>query len=245
MLKTYSSLQDHRDFLTLHKSSLGSSQLKCLKSKLFRSAFHKVWKLDPLLCFDILSPLFSNTGRPAIDPAIFFRSFILMQHFGFTSIHNWCDSLSTDSLYQYWLGSFSPPSVSSHYDFIIRLTGRDPHYDTLFKKDLYTKPPKKKPKKGEKLINYSHTNTYYLLDKYKNGAESDRDRMIYTLQLVFNTLAVVPSIDKGFIDTNNLILSGDGSSLHIHASRYGHKILEDLSDDEPSYRFSALDADIG
>lgn len=245
MLNTYSSIQDHRDFLTLHKSELHSSQLKRLKSNLFRSAYHKVWKLDPQLCFDILAPLFSNTGRPAIDPAIFLRSFVLMQHFGFTSIHNWCDSLSSDSLYQYLVGSFSPPSFSSHYDFIIRLTGRDPHRDTFFKKDHYVKPPKKKPKKGEKLMNYSHTNTYYLLDKYKNGAQSDRDRMIYTLQLVFNALAVVPSIDKGFINTSNLILSGDGSSLHVHASKYGHKVNASLPDGEPAFRFSAPDADIG
>ena len=68
--------------------------------------------------------------------------------------------------------------------------------------------------------------------------------MIYTLQSLFNALAVIPSSDMGFIESNNLILSGDGSSLHIHASPFGHKVKLD-KDGNPLVRYSAPDADIG
>ena len=118
------------------------------------------------------------------------------------------------------------------------------HKKKKVKKKPHKKKKDKKPKKGEKLINYSHSDTYYLLDKYKDGADCDRDRMMFTLQALFNALVVIPSIDSGFIDKNNLILSADGSSLHIHSSPFGHKVL-DGDDSDNIYRFSAPDADIG
>lgn len=244
MLKYFSSIWDYRAFLKSRKSSLDSSQHLRLSSKSFLSASHKLKKLDPSLVQDILLPLYSSTGRPAIDPAVFIRSFVLMQHLGYLSLHKWCDDLASDSLLQYLVGSFSPPSVASHYDFIVRLTGVDSHMNELFPKAHFKKIKDKKPKKGEKLINYSHSDTYYLLDKYKDGADCDRDRMMFTLQALFNALVVIPSIDSGFIDKNNLILSADGSSLHIHSSPFGHKVL-DGDDSDNIYRFSAPDADIG
>jgi hypothetical protein len=185
-----------------------------------------------------------NTGRPARDPAVLIRSFILMMHLGYLSIHDWCKDLAADSLLQWLVGSFSPPGPASHYDFINRLTHTHPHLSDLHCQDYFKKTAKKKPKNHDKLINYSHTQTEYLADKYKNGAECDRDRMIYTLQSLFNALAVVPSSDMGFIDSEDLILSGDGSSLHIHSSPFGHKVQEDQNGN-PLFRYSAPDADIG
>lgn len=244
MLKYFSTTWDYREFLKAHESSLDSSQLIRLSSKSFKSASHKLKKLDPSLVQSILEPLYSSTGRPAIDPAVLIRSFILMQHLKYVSIHDWCDDLKSDSLLQFLIGSFNPPSVSSHYDFIIRLTGVDPHLSDLHPKDFYKKAPKTKPKNGEKLINYDHTDTYYLFDKYKNGADFDRGRMMYTLQSLFNAIAVIPSTDLGFIDKTNLVLSSDGSSSHIHASYFGHKVKEG-EDSDNIYRYSAPDADIG
>ncbi|MCR4950664.1 MAG: transposase, partial [Solobacterium sp.] len=164
MLKHISSIWEFRDFLKSEEINLVCAQRKRLSSKLYRSALHKLKKLDPALASDLLFSLYSNTGRPAIDPSLLIRSFILMQHLGYTSITRWCDDLLCDSLLQYLIGSLSPPSMASHYDFIIRLTGVDPHMDVLYSKDHYKKPPKQKPKHGEKLKNYSHTDTYYLLD---------------------------------------------------------------------------------
>jgi len=244
MLKHISSIWEYRDFLKSEEINLDPAQRKRLSSKLFRSALHKLKKLDPALASDLLFSLYSNTGRPAIDPSILIRSFILMQHLGYTSVDRWCNDLHFDSLLQYLIGTFDPPSMASHYDFIIRLTGIDPHMDELYPKDHYKKEPMQKPKRGEKLKNYTHTDTYDLLDKYKNGAECDRERMMYILQSLFNELAVIPSLDTGFIDKDHLILNGDGSSLHIHASRYGHQVL-DGNEEDSVFRFSAPDADIG
>lgn len=244
MLRYFSSIWDYREFLKVHESSLDLSQLKRLSSKSFKTALHKLKKLDPSLVQNIIVPLYSTTGRPAIDPAILIRSFILMQHLGYVSIHDWCDDLKADSLLQFLIGSFNPPSMASHYDFIIRLTHVDPHLSDLHPKDFYKKTTSEKPKKGEKLINYSHTDTYYLLDKYKYGAEFDRDRMMFTLQSLLNALVVIPSVDSGFFDQNNLILSSDGSSAHIHASSFGKK-LKDGEDSDNIYRYSAPDADFG
>ena len=245
MLKYFSSTQDFRFHLKSEKNNLSYDQLHRLDSSSFRSAFHKMWKLDADLVYDILQPLYSSTGRPAIDPTILIRSFILMQHLNYLSIDSWCDQLRNDKLLLYLIGADSPPSSSSHYDFISRLTGIHSHMNELYPKDHYKKPDKPKPKKNEKLINYSHTDTYYLFDKYKNGAEADRERMIYTLQLIMNALVVLPSADMGFIDSHNLTLSGDGSSLHIHASQYGHHVILPDDPDKEMYRFTAPNADIG
>lgn len=245
MLNTYSSIWDYREFLKSNKSSLDPSQLKRLDSSSYKSACHKLRKLDPSLVFDILAPLYSHTGRPAIDPFVLIRSFILMQHLGYISIKRWCNDLKQDSLLQYLIGSFDPPSSSSHYDFIIRLTGCDPHLSDLYPKDLLTNVSKKKLKKGEKLINFTADDTFSLCEKYKNGAEFDRQRMMFTLQSLFNALAVIPSFDKGLIDSSNFTLSADGSALHIHASAYGHKVIDSDVEGALTHRFSAPDADIG
>lgn len=246
MLKYISSTYDYRDHLKLEKSVLSMNDLKRLASNSFRSAYHKLWKLDIDLIHDLLIPLYSPIGRPAIDPAVLIRSFLLMQHFGVLNIHDWVDKIRSDALLQFLIWSDSPRSVSSHYDFISRLTGVHSHRSDLLPKGINTHDAKirKKPKKGEKLINYSHTDTYDLVDKYKNGAACDNERTMFTLQAIFNALVVIPSCDLDFIDSDNLVLSGDGSSLHIHSSPYGHKV-KDGDESDNTYRYSAPDADIG
>ena len=244
MLKHLSTIYEYRDFLSSRRSDLDNVQLKRLEAVSYKRAVHKLRKLDIGLAGDLISSLYSYTGRPARDPCVLIRSFILMQHLGYTSIHKWCDQLSNDSLLLYLIGSDRHLNVSNHYDFIERFTCAVHSMKELHNKDYYSKPGKDKPKKGEKLINYSNSETDYLLDKYKNGAECDRDRIMYKLQSLFNSLAVIPSLDKGIINNDELILSGDGSSLHIHASRYPRKVKEG-NDDEDIYRYSAPDADIG
>lgn len=244
MLKHLSSIYEYRDFLSLNKDQLDPSQLRLLKKKPYCTALHKLWKLDPGLASDTIFAMYSSTGRPARDPAVLIRSFLLMLHMGYLSIDNWCDQLQSNTLLQYLTGSFDPPCAASHYDFINRFTRTDPHLSELHPKTFFKKPDKL-PAEGEKLINFTKEDTYSLADKYKNGAECDHDRYLYPLQLLFNQLAVIPSMDMGFIDQKNLILSGDGSSLHIHASKYGHKVIKDGKDDDNIYRYSAPDADVG
>lgn len=196
--------------------------------------------MPPISC-----SLYSHTGRPAIYPAVLVRSFVLMNHLKYSSINLWCDDFANDSLLQYLIGSFNPPNSSSHYDFIIRLTGYDPHLSDLAPQSFITKKKfKNKPAKGEKLINFTKDDTSSICVKYRNGAEFDRDCLLYTMQSLFNAIAVIPSLDMGLIEPANSTLSGDGSCLHVHASCYGHKV-QDALDPDNSYRFSAPDADIG
>lgn len=77
MLYHISTIWENRDFLTVHKSHLYVSQLKLLKSK-YRPSLSKLHKLGISLASDILFPLYSHTGRPAIDSAVLVRFFILM-----------------------------------------------------------------------------------------------------------------------------------------------------------------------
>ena len=138
MLKYISSTYDYRDHLKLEKSVLSMNDLKRLASNSFRSAYHKLWKLDIDLIHDLLIPLYSPIGRPAIDPAVLIRSFLLMQHFGVLKIHDWVDKIRSDALLQFLIWSDSPPSVSSHYDFISRLTGVHSHRSDLLPKGINT-----------------------------------------------------------------------------------------------------------
>lgn len=244
MLNHISTIWEYRDFLTVHKSHLDVFQLKLLKSK-YRPALSKLRKLDISLASEILFPLYSNTGIPAIDPAVLVRSFVLMNHLKYPSIKLWCDDLANNSLLQYIIGSFDPPNSSSHYDFIIRLTGYSPHLSDLAPQSFITKKKfKNKPAKGEKLIKLTKDDTSSIYDKYRNGAEFDRYRLLVTMQSLFNAIAVIPSLDMGLIEPTNSTLSGDGSCLHVHAFCYGHKI-QDALDSNNNYNFSAPDADIG
>ena len=78
MLKYFSSSQDYKEFLKTEKSSLSTSDLFRLSSPKYKSAIHKLSKLDVDLVVDIIFPLYSPLGRPANDPAIYLRSFVLM-----------------------------------------------------------------------------------------------------------------------------------------------------------------------
>lgn len=162
MLKDFSSIWDYREFISSHKSNLSESERKCLDSKLFKSAIHKLKKLDVELVSDVIASSYSSYGRPARDPSLLIRSFILMNHLGYTSIHKWYDDLRNDNVLKYLLGTFEDLSVSNHCDFIKCL---------LVVKNIM-----------------SYTNE--LLDKYKNGTGPDTGRMLYRLQLIFNSLVV-------------------------------------------------------
>lgn len=87
MLKQIRSLYEYRDYLDSEKENLSLSDLKRLSSLTYKKAIHKLRKLDVGLANSLLSSLSSKTGRPAIDPSILLRSFILMQHLNYYSLH--------------------------------------------------------------------------------------------------------------------------------------------------------------
>lgn len=242
MLKYISSDLDFRNHLRFDIDSLDVSQKTRLSQSCYKTAFHKLKKLSIDLVADLLRSLYSSTGRPANDPAVFIRSFILMQHLGYTSIDIWCNELAHDSLLQFLVGSSRVPNSSSHYDFINRLTFDHPHRNVLFPASLNSSK-KSKLKKGEKWVNFSKDTVASLVDAYSSDSQWDRQRYSFTLQLLFNAIAVIPSSDLGLIDSKDLVASGDGSSLHIHASPFGHKVED--NDNGLTHRYSAPEADIG
>lgn len=245
MLTNISSNQDYLDFLNSNFSSLSVSDIKRysdnnkLKSILWQL---RHLNLDPI--HDILLSLYSNNfGRPAIDPSILIRSFILMLKLDYTSIDKWCSFLKSDSLYQYMIGTSSPPSMATHYDFINRITFDNPDLSTLFPKGKNTKAVKASLVKNEKWDNFTGEDTRSLCAKYKDGADCDKDRVTFVLESIFNIVAVNHSIDLGLINKNG-IFCGDGSCLHCHSNPNGNRVPQ-AGEQTNCYRYTAPDADWG
>ena len=237
MLTYVKTFKDYKDFLVSQKGNLSYNAIRHhYESKKIRSLLWKLGKLDTDPIRDYLLSLYSQIyGRPAIDPLIFIRSFICMLRLKVWSIDEWCRKLKNDPVLQYLIGTWNPPSVASHYDFINRIMKDDPNMKTFFPARKNTREVKVTLKKDEKWENYDEEDTKTLLNKYKHGAEDDRERVSYVMEQIFNLLVVEPSIQKGLIDTNNLILSGDGSCVHIHSSQFGHKV-HDAPDPDVNYR---------
>lgn len=251
MLTYMASHDDYLCFVTFEKRLLSKDQLSRLQDPLFKRALLKAQSINTDLVRDLIFSLYSHFGRPANDPSIYIRSFLLMQHFGYTSIDKWCTAVANDSLFRYLIGSWSVPGVACHYDFINRISGDDPHLDELFEKGLFNKDSLKKLKKeqklrkNDKLINFTPQTTVDLFELYKDGLpDFDRERKFFILQQFMNQIAVIPSIDMGYIDSANLVVSGDGTCLHIHVSPYGHK-AKGANDDVKTHRYGNINADIG
>lgn len=246
MLKHCSSDFHFRVFHNLEKDKLSKSDLIRLGSKQFKSAFFKMQKVSVDLIRNLLFSLYSSNGRPADDPAVLVRSFILKQHFGFTSVKLWVNAVHNDPLLQYLIGSWNVPGFSTHYDFIVRLTGRDPSLDEAEVSGLFQKKNKEKLKKGDKWVNYTNDDVLSLCDKFSKNPSFSNDRGLYTLQSLMNSLVVIPSADLGLIPSDDFRISGDGTCLHVHASSFGHKIDKSIDDSSAlNYRYSCPDGDIG
>ena len=95
-----------------------------------------------------------------------------------------------------------------------------------------------------KNINFTKDDTSSICDKYINSTEFDKNRLLFTMQPLFNAIAVIPSLVMGLIESANSTLSGDGLCLHVHASCHGHKV-QTAPDSDNNYHFSAPNADIG
>ena len=74
--------------------------------------------LEPERVKLLLLACYAKTGMTALDPIVTLRSFILMLHFGYTSVDNWVNEIKDDKALQYFIGDWHVPSVASHYDFI-------------------------------------------------------------------------------------------------------------------------------
>ena len=229
MLKHWDTHAEYQHFISEAVTSLNPSQLKRLYS--MSDSWNKLtsMNLDPV--GDFLAPFYSDTGRPAINQPQILRSLVLMLDRKFTSLTNWVAELQSDDLLAMLIGC-SPghlPPLGSYFDFIDRLWLRNPEYEKLGRVDLFpaskNKKPSSRPGKGKKLPN-RHSG---ITKKVADYALSERDFPFHYekgLQQLFSIAAIVPSLELGLIDPDNLTVSGDGTCVHSHANPYGHRVCK-------------------
>lgn len=275
MLTVSSTHQDFLQALNVQIAIMHSSQIDRLNDLLYPVALRKVilLNLDPVI--DVVSHLYSSRGRPAADPRMLIRSLVLMYHFQETSIQLWHDRLEYDFLLRVLCGiSGRNPAVGTYYSLMDRLYLWDISVNILpagkNNRPKKAKKPKGRPgrkpknsasppdsdidqsgtpnptRKGEKMNLNPPGATTSLAIQAQMG-EIDPERSIRILQVLFKEIAVEPSIAMGLIDPGNLILSGDGTAVYVHANNRGHYLLEYTGTEkfDTLRRYSDPDASIG
>ena len=220
--------QSHDNYQSFLLDSLNKlNVLHSTSLKKYQDGISKLYllNLDPIK--ELITPLFSNTGRPSSFQAQIFRSFVLMNHLHIYSITNWCRSeLPNDPVLCAAIGisSDSIPSIGAHYDFINRLISLN---DSPKLKSVERKPVKKY-KKGEKMppkgLGIVEKLVNFIID-YPDKFSFNHSQAL--LQHIFNDTIVIPSADKGLLgDTSNLNVSADGTCIASGASSYGVKVCD-------------------
>lgn len=192
--------------------------------------------LDPLP--EYITGFYSRGGRPAQHQAQILRSLIL-----FTMLFNKTKARTSLTL---WVREVLPKSIAltvltgctstddlpplgSYYDFMNRFW--------LAPRNDYSRrallPAGKNGKKPKKLIGPdgkltdpegpSAVTTRDIVHDIMDG-KPGADNPEAPLQKIFSILAVLPSIQLGLIDTENLTLSGDGTAVVSHSSPYGRHL---------------------
>ena len=229
MIKHWQSHQKYLRFLKHVKTRLDSSQR--IRWRILRPVRKRLKALDLDPSGEFLLPLYSSTGRPALHQAQILRSFILWfllfrEGLVKLSLTEWVHTLKEDELYSSLIGcrSGSSPPLGSYYDFMDRLWAA-PQSDRYSRNKTFpsnkNKSKPKKPKgKGVKLQEKKPNITKRIVDRFfdgKNGWPNDQN----ILQELFFLIAVLPSLRCGVLPGDNLVLAGDGTALHVHASPYG------------------------
>lgn len=227
-------------FLINHSSTLDRLS-EAFKSHVYFKAIFKMIQLNVDDIIPFMDPFYSPFGRPAKNQIQILRSFVLMHHFGYTSICKWANHVKNSTLLSLLCG-FDPDDVSSfpsYYDFMDRFY--------LGKEDSHIRPAgyfsnknKSRPRDGDKLENFDKNKTQQIVDSYSDNHVDELSEDAY-LQM-FHTLGVQFSVKNGLIDVSKpSVISGDGSALATHASSYGHHI----KGDNENRRYSDIDADWG
>lgn len=183
-----------------------------------------ILNLDPLL--DVIADLYSPIGRPAINQAEIFRSFILMQSLHL-SIDAWVSKLAHNPVLRAAVGfsDDSFPDVGSYYDFISRIYKVD---DSPIIRKPYAKPLIQL-KKGEKLPP-KKTNAVSIIVESIIGINKEQSfnrrmtrRQERHLQEIFARVAVDSSLKMGLLPSS-LNISGDGTCIATGASNHGKNV---------------------
>ena len=227
MLKSWTSHVTYLDFLKSNVNHFQETDNRRINS--FKTSIEKLssLNLDPL--HTALSPYYSTTGRPAIHQPEIFRSFVLMLDQNETSVTNWHKKIDSDDVLSVLIGcrpGHAPP-LGSYYDFIDRLWLRHVSIDRKNRKKLYSfiRKPSKKLEKNKKLPN-KNAGVVANVKKFFVDGRSFANRPERLIQELFSLIAVVPFIELGLIDTNDLTVSGDGTCVHCNSSSRGVKVCD-------------------
>lgn len=246
--------QSHKKYLKYlkhRKAKMDSSQR--LRWQNLRPVRKRLRYLDLDPAGKYLESLYSGTGRPATNQAQILRSLVLFFLLARDSmiplsLTKWVEILKGDALYSILIGCRpgSSPPLGSYYDFMDRLWAA-PHSDRYSRNKTFpsnkNKSKPKKPKcKGEKSPDKKPNITRQIADHFMSGKDGHPNCERF-LQDLFSLLAVIPSIACGLIPENELTVSGDGTSVHAHASPYGRPA--EPSGDCPMRHFSDPDAGWG
>ena len=136
MIKNWQSHKKYLHFLKHCKARMDSSQR--IRWKELRPIRKRLKSLNLDAAGVFLFPLYSFTGRPALNQPQILRSFILWfllfrQGLVKLSLTEWVEKLKGDELYSNLIGcsSGSSPPLGSYYDFIDRLWAGPP-FRSLF-----------------------------------------------------------------------------------------------------------------
>jgi hypothetical protein len=180
--------------------------------------------LDPVK--KIIKPLYSSTGRPALNQQELFRSFILQSGLKLT-ITEFHAKLLTNHVIRTIAGFTrgSVPGIGTFYDFMSRLYPID---DAPIIRSPYPKL-KEKLKKGEKLPPKNPQITATLADMIINSQTHFESlikrRQERYLQKIFACVSLSKSVELGIIPTT-FSTSGDGTCIATGACKQGKKVCK-------------------
>lgn len=194
------------------------------KIKFHATALEKVYTLDLDPFMELIKPLYSYTGRPALNQPELFRAVILASHYK-DSISYFVQRLKADEVLAIACG-FEPgntPGVGTLYDFFKRLWLGNAPAKVL-------RPPYKKRKEklkaNEKLPPDNPGTVKELVDQVLNG-KSFTNGPERLLQKILIECAVKPSAKLKLLGNPlKLTLAGDGAPLETGASPFGKKVCQ-------------------
>ncbi|MCL1913083.1 MAG: hypothetical protein FWG10_04215 [Eubacteriaceae bacterium] len=232
MLKDWTLNAEYRQTLNNRVNSLTGDDQARFNLK-YGELYQRMLQLDLDPAYEVMAPLYSNTGRPAELQMEALRSYIAMLLQGEASVTSWVEELRADPLLAMACGlqPWSSPSVGSFYGISARLWGGEaPKAGELHSPDIFKKP-KDKPKDGEKLVpKDTGAKCEALAKSLMDGAfEPGGD---HWLQLLFSALAVGPTAEMGIVDMGKAIVCGDGTAVHTTSSPNGKRVCEHKGTDE-------------
>lgn len=248
--QTWQSDAQYQCFLQEAKSHLDTSQREMLDTT-YAEFSEKLSSLNLDDTIKYLSQFYSDIGRPARNQSQLIRSFVLHylmaeKELASLSLTKWVDRLQHDPVLATMIGCTcdSLPPFGSYFDFMDRCWfdkrkrayARNAvllsnHNSRKFRKSTKRKGKKAKTdseegdgekplRKGDKAADPSKVKVADLINRLSGGVRLTPN-FEAPLQEIFYYAAVLPSIQAGIIPEDGLIVSGDGTCIHTHASPFG------------------------